>query len=963
MQNNKKGVNNNATLFLDKFFFALAFIIFGLLSAQAQTWEHTYRTGEGKSLIQLADDDYFILGESTSEATDDKNILLLRTDALGNELWAKELGQFGDDKVITATLDIDNHIIIAVELYDSVNQNTVPSLKKLDVNDGKEIWSTITPNGIITERIDGGVTLVYATENIFSISFYDQSGSDLNEVDPIYQEEIASGYNYTPMSIAPTRDGGYIISGFATLNQELDAFIFKVDGLGNKEWINVIENQGNARAIKVIQTQDGGYIATGDLTGIGLDRTGLFRLDATGRLLWKKNLPGNLGTDIVEAQDGGILVSAYSNILTTGNFDALLIQTDEEGNLLGQQSFGSDGQDFVDAFIQTNDGQFALVGNKEQEDNSSAIFLLKTRSLSTNLTNKISGTVFFDKNNNTNLETDEDKLKHWIIEAKGKNTYYGSSDDLGNYTILTDTGTYEIRLITPNNYWSVAPSRKVQFDVHFEEETLNYPVQEKINCPNLFVDISTPVLIPCEESIYAVQFRNNGTAAAEGVYIEIELDNNLTFIEELSGNFTPSISADNIVTFEIGQLNVSEEGAIYFKTLLSCVAQPIGKAHQVNAHIFPDDFCQVNDNWNQSSLKLKGNCNEARDSVFFNIENIGINPTDATQQFVVIQDHVIFRQGITPTLAPAQTLSIGIPATGATMRMTVDQVENHPGKSMPSLAIEGCGTNELGEISLGFVTQYPEDDANDFVSIDIQESQPNEYTNLLKTYPKGYGEHHLISADTEIEYHQQFRLKDEASNPIKRLVIRDTLSTLLDPSSLILGASSHPYEFELYRGGIIKFTFSNLDSTTSLFNEESLGFVKYRISPYQEIATGNQIVNRLFDYVDYSAPKVSTELFHTIGENYIEVDIISSITNSPQDRVAVNFYPNPFTDQATLTLPYNYQQLTLLIYDESGRLQQSIQAENEHKIRFFRENMLAGMYIFQLMGNDKQIATGKIVLH
>lgn len=282
--------NSYAYLYLDKLFYAIAFLFFGLLSVQAQTWEHTYSTGEGKSLIQLNDNNYFILGESFSDGPDGINILLLKVDDLGNELWSKELGQFGDDKATAATLDIDGNIIITLELYDSLNQTTVPFLKKININDGTELWSIAAPNGLITQKVDGGVALVYSLEKTFSIAFFNQEGSDLNDIDPIYQEEIESGYTYTPMSIAPTKDGGYIIAGFATIEQELDAFVFKVDNLGNKEWINIIENQGNARAVKVIQAQDSGYIATGDLTGTGLDRVGLFRFNKSGNLLWKKNL-------------------------------------------------------------------------------------------------------------------------------------------------------------------------------------------------------------------------------------------------------------------------------------------------------------------------------------------------------------------------------------------------------------------------------------------------------------------------------------------------------------------------------------------------------------------------------------------------------------------------------------------------------------------------------------------------
>ena len=42
--------------------------------------------------------------------------------------------------------------------------------------------------------------------------------------------------------------------------------------------------------------------------------------------------------------------------------------------------------------------------------------------------------------------------------------------------------------------------------------------------------------------------------------------------------------------------------------------------------------------------------------------------------------------------------------------MSVNQIPNHPGNSNPSVAVEGCGTNINGGISLGIVTQYGQND-------------------------------------------------------------------------------------------------------------------------------------------------------------------------------------------------------------------------------------------------------------
>ena len=115
----------------------------------------------------------------------------------------------------------------------------------------------------------------------------------------------------------------------------------------------------------------------------------------------------------------------------------------------------------------------------------------------------------------------------------------------------------------------------------------------------------------------------------------------------------------------------------------------------------------------------------------------------APAHYIVIQDGVMVNSAPQEVeLQSGDHIDVTYPANGDTYIIQLDQVAHHPGYSMPTIAMEGCGTNPLGGFSTGFVTQFPEDDANPFISIDCQEVigsfDPNDkygYPCLLYTSP------------------------------------------------------------------------------------------------------------------------------------------------------------------------------------------------------------------------------------
>jgi len=90
---------------------------------------------------------------------------------------------------------------------------------------------------------------------------------------------------------------------------------------------------------------------------------------------------------------------------------------------------------------------------------------------------------------------------------------------------------------------------------------------------------------------------------------------------------------------------------------------------------------------------------------------------------------------------------------------------------------------------------------------------------------------------------------------------------------------------------------------------------------------------------------------------------IKENTNLHQaDKVIV--YPNPFNNSTTFKINiHSPQNLTLIIYDITGREIKKIEHINKNKISFTRENINNGLYFYKIKSSDKTIGIGKLIIN
>jgi hypothetical protein len=171
-------------------------------------------------------------------------------------------------------------------------------------------------------------------------------------------------------SVQQTRDGGYIIAGYASGQ----FYLIKTDGDGKLQWEKVFGDVHDIYPLSVQQTNDGGYIIVGsvDFEGICLVKT-----DSDGKLQWEKKWKVgrySYAYSVQQTSDGGYVVAGSFFHLFWDFNCAYLAKTDVDGNLQWNKTFGREDVDnFFYSVQQTSDGGYIAAGDSFED-----FYLVKT---------------------------------------------------------------------------------------------------------------------------------------------------------------------------------------------------------------------------------------------------------------------------------------------------------------------------------------------------------------------------------------------------------------------------------------------------------------------------------------------------------------------------------------------------------------------------------------------------------
>jgi len=382
----------------------------------SDTWFQTYGENENddcRDVLMVDDADgggYFILGTTNLEFEPEQrgDIYLIRTDAAGQVLWQKTYGGEGFESGGAVVRTDDGGLMVSGMTTSSGAGGMDILLIKLD-QDGNELWSKtfggpLDEMGAAWPMEDGGYVLggnIVDPEDFVadpgaagygglagrSNIYLARTDADGNE---LWSRTFGGENNVLAASAARTPDGGFIIVATITYYPESDddIYLLKVDENGDEVWSRTWE-EGTTYAYDLIETSDGNYLISAAYEALGDPGTSkpdflFIKVDPEGNELWTSAFGDpdmvDHGTVLAETTDGGY-VTAGERVKDyySGDADIMLVKIDENGQLLWEKIIETSAHSMFAAILQHPDGGYVVAGSMLQ-GRTFDIFMIKTDS-------------------------------------------------------------------------------------------------------------------------------------------------------------------------------------------------------------------------------------------------------------------------------------------------------------------------------------------------------------------------------------------------------------------------------------------------------------------------------------------------------------------------------------------------------------------------------------------------------
>ena len=282
----------------------------------------------GRYLIQTNDNGYLVVGNTSLLGDDYSNVLMLKVDNMGKQIWRKDYTCSSNDRVNTAIELEDGSFVMAGFSISNTNFSKDLLIMKTD-SEGDIEWQTTH-----------GDT----------------------------RDEIAN-------SIGITNDGGFIIVGEITNENtgNSSCYLMKASNTGEFEWEGSFGGSLNDQGFSIVSATDGGFVITG-VTRSQNDSSGdiwLFKVNNTGEMLWEKTYGGEnfeAGRSLQQTSDNGYIIIGHTESFGNGNNDAYLLKTDSQGNELWSRTYGGSGTDQGRHIVETLDQGYIISGYTDSMD-------------------------------------------------------------------------------------------------------------------------------------------------------------------------------------------------------------------------------------------------------------------------------------------------------------------------------------------------------------------------------------------------------------------------------------------------------------------------------------------------------------------------------------------------------------------------------------------------------------------
>lgn len=356
------------------FLFPVCF--FFSVKAQITRFQTMYGTSLSEYLFDLTEYSQggFVAAGVQYQSQQNGDIYVLRTDANGNQLWAKAFG----DALFQQALGIKEvdggDILVAGTTRSAINPNNSHIFVLKTDSLGTEKWIKNYAAGNydqcnVFEK--AGVGFIIGGTTTSAISFSEDAYLvKIDSAGTILWNKIYNISSNTDIieAIKTLPDGSILFSGYSITSNSsvIHGFLSKTDSIGNLLWWHFYTNGRNViHGFDVLP--DGSVIMCGEG---GNFQMLLLKADAAGNLQWAKAFSTTVVDglfDIRTLADGNVLLSGATFIAAPPSigYDMALIKCDTAGTILWTRNIGENYNDQCYGLIICNDGGFAMCGQTD----------------------------------------------------------------------------------------------------------------------------------------------------------------------------------------------------------------------------------------------------------------------------------------------------------------------------------------------------------------------------------------------------------------------------------------------------------------------------------------------------------------------------------------------------------------------------------------------------------------------
>jgi uncharacterized repeat protein (TIGR01451 family) len=906
-----------------------------------------------KAVAQAADGGYFLAGE----VTDVQAVFLAKTDAAGQTIWQSSLA-LNQARAVAAAASPDGGWVVLLENYheNGLLHNALLKLNAFGVVE----WNTLLPNGTISNGLndlavqpDGSIVAVGNTRDInFETRGWlikcDPSGAVLlNKIFGLKQQLIKK------LVLLP--GGDIAVAGFFQ-----NYYLARLSQDGDLIWDRAFAYTGNQTLIDLLLTTDGQLALLGTSPAFNTLQMELLKVDLNGLLLWKNaHVPFPGGSDALpvlnaftQTSNGHFYIPFWGFVDDPLDTHLELLHLNELGQAMGKSDLGLSGNA---KDILTPDGQHLVLTGDNNGVPTNAL-LLKTDQQGNFDQNAINGHIYLDIDLDCSFSAGETPLADFIVKAENTQgeVFYQKTDENGRYEILVTAGDFTLStypaFALPQFYEPcIAPVVTVA-GVNQVETAPDIMEQAEGVCPALSLEVSNSIFRRCWASNVKVEWCNIGIMAAADLQIRFLKSPLLVY---QSSSLPIAAQLGDTLVFNIGDIGVGECGQLNIQVLVDCAAT-LGDVLCMEAFLAPDQNClPPNPDWDGSKIEVTGVCTGSE--IEFTIKNTGVGNMSQGAEYVIIEDEIMYQQGMVQLNAQQEMTSVRIPMPEDScfaLRVFPNQTTL---MERPVAVVANCAADgNLGLLlALGNLEQSP------VVATRCDQVMGPYDPNDKFGFPLGITAAHYIERGQDIDY--RIRFQNTGNDTAFLVRILDTLPATLDPATIRPLTASHDYTWEISSDGVLTFTFPNIQLVDSTTNEPgSHGYVWFSISQKPNLPDGTIIENTAAIYFDFNEPIITEPSLHTIGR---PLTVANKDLEEAPSFLEVVVAPNPATDLVTFRLPDEIPQGALLwqLFDPYGK-EKAAMTVDKPLFQYPVQAYAKGIYFWQITLDGKILNRGRMIV-